>query len=208
MRLVCFRVSTVMAVVFLGLAVLLAAACGGGSEDVSAAAPETGPAEPAPEPAAPEKAAAWLEFASDVHGFSISTPGSFDVSRDTTQTEAGEIELTSYLAEMGRVTYGVVCNDFPEDLVAGKDPYVLIKGGSRGFVDQFGGTVTGERLLTLDGHPGMEVALTGSWQGTEIFAQGRFYLVGRRMHQAIVVAEKGSEDPWDIERFLASFKLI
>ncbi len=197
-----FGISGLMA----GFLVLLAVACGRSGEDQATPAADITPPETAA-PVVPDRFSGWLEYGSDLHGFSIFTPKSFDVSRDTTQTAAGEIELTTYLAEMGQAAYGVVCNDFPTELVEGKDPNILLKGGSQGFVGQFAGIVTGERLLTLDGHTGLEVALTGATQGVDIFAKGRFYLVGLRMYQVTVIAEKGSEDLEAIDRFLGSFRL-
>lgn len=196
--------------ILLSLAFLALISCGGPGENTSAskdeAAAENTPSAAKASPAA-DRFSEWVEYSSEPHGFSILAPQSFDVSRDTTQTVAGDIELTTYLAELGKAAYGVVCNDFPEGLVEGKDPAILIKGGIQGFVNQFGGRLSGERYLSLNGHSGLEIALTGSTQGVDIFAKGRFYLVGTRMYQVTVIAEKGSEDMAAIDAYLGSFKL-
>ncbi|MBM3294244.1 MAG: hypothetical protein FJY82_06925 [Candidatus Aminicenantes bacterium] len=188
--------------------VIFALGCGKKeSESAPAAANAPKPEAVSPAPAADEIPAGWVEYGSEPHGFTILTPKSFEVSQDVTQTEAGDIALTTYLAELDQVAYGVTCNDFPPALVQGKNAQILIKGGSEGLVNQFAGTVTGEQVLELDGNPGLEIALNGTTQGVKIFAKGRIYLVGTRMYQIFVFAEEGRKDLSAIDRFLKSFKL-
>jgi len=197
-----------LTVVLTALLVVLSAGCGKAEKEqapATADAPKTEAVSPAP--ASDEIPAGWVEYGSEPHGFTILTPKSFDVSHDVTQTEAGDIALTTYLAEMGKVAYGVTCNDFPEALVQGKNAEALIKGGSEGMVNQFAGTVTGEQVLELNGNPGLEIALNGTTQGVKIFAKGRIYLVGTRMYQIFVFAEEEAKDLPVIDRFLRSFKL-
>jgi len=189
-------------ITLISLGAMFISACNRSGQDQAAP-----PAETKTEAAAADKFAGWVEYGSEPHRFTIMTPKSFEVSRDTTQTTAGDIELVTYLAELGPAAYGVVCNDFPQDIVAGKDPNAILQGGSKGFNSQFNGTVTGEQLLILNGHSGLEISLTGATQGVEIFAKGRFYLVGNRMYQIMVIAEKGKGDLEAIDKFLGSFKL-
>jgi len=204
-------------VLLFSLTVLLISACSKSAKEQTAPGAETKAAETKteamaatePSPAAPvaDKYSDWVEYGSEPHLFTILTPKSFEVSRDKTQTAAGEIELITYLAELGSVAYGVVCNDFPPDFMSKTDPSTLLKNGSNGFVNQFSGKVSGEQVLSLEGHPGLEITLTGVTQGIDIFAKGRFYLVGDRLYQVTVIAEKGKEDLEAINKFLGSFKL-
>ena len=189
---------------------LLISACSRSGQDKAAPSAETMAEAPVAETAAPpavDKFTGWLEYGSEPHRFTIMTPKSFEISRDKTQTAAGELELVTYLAELGTAAYGVVCNDFPQGFIAGKDSNTVLKGGGKGFINQFNGTVTGEQLLSLDGHSGLEIALTGVTQGVDIFAKCRIYLVGNRLYQISVIAEKGKEDLEAIDKFLGSFKL-
>jgi hypothetical protein len=197
-------------ITLISLGTMFILSCNRSGQDQAAPSAETKTKAAAAETTAPtaaERFAGWVEYGSQPHRFTIMTPKSFVVSRDTTQTPAGDIELVTYLAELGPAAYGVVCNDFPQDFVAGKDPNAILQGGSKGFNSQFNGTVTGEQLLTLNGHSGLEITLTGATQGVEIFAKGRFYLVGNRMYQIMVIAEKGKGDLEAIDKFLGSFKL-
>ncbi len=194
----------------IGLSVLCISACSRSGQDRAAPAAETkteGPAVETTAPPAADKYADWVEYGSEPHLFTVITPKSFEVSRDTTQSAAGEMELVSYLAELGQVAYGVVCSDFPQDFIDKTEPNTLLKNGSKGFINQFNGKVSGEQLLSLDGNPGLEIALTGITQGVDIFAKARFYLVGKRLYQVMVIAEKGKEDLEAIDKFLRSFRL-
>jgi hypothetical protein len=165
---------------------------------------------PAVETAAPpvtEAFADWVEYGSKPDGFTIMTPKSFDLYRDKTQTEAGEIELVTYLAELPTVAYGVVCNDFPQEFIAKTDPNKLLKNGSEGFIAKLNGVLTGERLLSMDGHAGLEITMTGSQQGVGLFGKARIYLIGNHLYQVTAIAEKGKEDLAAIDHFLDSFKV-
>jgi len=197
-------------ITLIGLSVLGLSACSRSGQDQAPPAAETkteGPAVETTAPPAADNYADWVEYGSQPHLFTVMTPKSFEVSRDTTQSAAGEMELITYLAELGSVAYGVVCSDFPQDFVDKTEANTLLKNGSIGFINQFKGKVSSEQLLSLQGNPGLEIALTGVTQGVDIFAKARFYLVGRRLYQVMVIAEKGKEDAKAIDKFLGSFKL-
>jgi len=197
-------------ILLLSLGVFLISACGKSKE--KPAAPETPPAAEtaAAETAAPpitNAYAGWVEYGSEPDGFTILTPKSFDLYRAKTPTDAGEIEIITYLAEMPTVAYGVVCNDFPEEFMAKTDPNLLLKNGGKGFVDKLNGTLTGERLLSKGGIAGLEITMKGIQQEVELFGKARFYIVGNRLYQVAAMAEKGKENLPEIDYFLDSFKL-
>ena len=189
---------------------LILAACGKSGKDEAAAASEPASETPAvqtPAPPAADPYAGWIEYGSDPYGFSVMTPKSFDLSRDTSETEAGDVGLVTFLAELETASYGVVYGEFTQDFINQADPDILLKGGAKGFLEKLSGTLTAERQITLDGHTGLEIVMTGMSQGLDLFGKARFYLAGTRLYQVIVIAAKGKEDLPAIDHFLDSFKL-
>ena len=156
---------------------------------------------------APSSFSNWVEYVSVPFGFSVLTPKSFDLYKDKSSTSAGEIEYLTYLAEMGPVSFGIVCNDFDPNFLAGVDSKILLTDGIKGFVEKLGGTTTGERPVSLAGSEGREITLTGAAQGVALYGKARFFLVGNRLYQLAVIAEKGQENTAAIEHFFESFKL-
>jgi hypothetical protein len=150
----------------------------------------------------------WTLFTSEESGFSILTPRTFSKTIDKTPTEAGEISYTQFMAQPNyRHIYIVVTSDMPENLIAGKDPQKLLEGGREGVVNQFQGTVTQEKAISLDGNPGLESIMTGATQGMNVLVKVRFYLVKNRLYQVYAMAEKGYEDMVAFDKYLDSFKL-
>jgi hypothetical protein len=192
--------------------VAFAAACQGGKTKTPepAAAKASPPAGPGPDTTAaadPDKFRGWLEYGSEPDGFSVFTPKSLTPQKEKTETAAGTMDMMIYMAELPTSAWGVCCNDFPADLLEGKDPVVILKGAAEGFGNQISGSVSAESQLALDGHPGLQITLSGVARGVNMFAKARFYLVRNRMYQIYVISEKGKEDVEAIDRFLTSFKL-
>lgn len=185
--------------------VAFAAACQGGKS--KSAEPAAGPAQDKPAAADPDKYSGWLEYGSEPDGFSVLTPKSLTPQKEKTETVAGTMDMMIYMAELPTSAWGVCCNDFPAELLEGKDPVIILKGAAEGFGRQIQGTISAESQLSLDGHPGLEITLSGVARGVNMFAKGRFYLVQNRMYQVYVISEKGKEDIEAIDRFLTSFKL-
>jgi len=189
---------------------LILAACGKSGKDEAAAASEPASETAAvqtPAPPAADPYAGWIEYGSDPYGFSVMTPKPFDLSRDTSETEAGDIGLVTFLAELETASYGVVCSEFTQEFIDKADPEIMLHSGSSGFLEKLSGTLTSERQITLDGNPGLEIVMTGMSQGLDLFGKARFYLAGTRLYQVIVIAAKGTEDLVAIDHFLDSFKL-
>lgn len=183
-------------VVLFCAAALLFAACGKSKEEAAAS-----------DKPAPDAFAGWMEYGSDPQGFTVMVPKSMDLYRDKSQTAAGEIEILTFLAEMPTASYGVVCNDFPQDFLAKADTGEMLANGIKGFVSKLSGTLDAERPVTLDGNAGREIVMTGSSQGVALYGKARFFLIGARLYQVAYIAEKGKEDPAAVDHFLDSFKL-
>lgn len=186
---------------------LVLTACGKSDKDEAVSAGETPAVQTAgPAPVA-EAFSGWVEYVSDPMGFTVKAPQPLTVSRDTSKTADGETEIYYYMAEMGPVTYGVVCNDFTEDFAAKIDPKEFLVKGIKGFVDSLSGTVSAERDVALDAHNGREIVLSGASQGTALYGKARFFLIGSRLYQVACIAEPGKEDTAAVDYFLDSFKL-
>jgi hypothetical protein len=150
----------------------------------------------------------WQEYSSDRYGFSISTPRAFEESTQKTPTEVGDIDVITLIAQAeDSTTYVATYSEFPEQIVKAGEPLELLRGGKQGVVDLLNGTVTSERELSLDGNPGLEIILTGTAQGYNIAAKGRFYLVKNRLYQIYVMAQQGKENTEATAKFLDSFRL-
>jgi len=187
-------------VIVLCAGALVFAACGKSGKD-EAAATET-PTAPAVNPYA-----GWVEYISDPMGFTVMAPKPMEISREKSETADGPTDINYFMAEMGAVTYGVVCNDFSPEFTAKIDRKEFLDKGVKGFVDKLAGTLTAERDVTLSGYTGREIEMTGSSQGVALYGKARFFLAGTRLYQLAYIAEQGKEDAAAVDHFLDSFKL-
>lgn len=186
---------------------LVFTACGKSGKDEAAPAGETPAVQTAGPATAAEAFAGWVEYVSDPMGFTVKAPQPLTVSQDTSKTADGDTEIYYYMAEMGPVTYGIVCNDFTEDFAAKIDQKEFLDKGIKGFVDSLSGTVSGEREVALGAHNGREIVMSGSSQGIALYGKARFFLIGRRLYQVAYLAEQGKEAPAAVDYFLDSFQL-
>ncbi|MCJ7613097.1 MAG: hypothetical protein MUP19_12640 [Candidatus Aminicenantes bacterium] len=115
--------------------------------------------------------------------------------------------MTQYIAQPNfRHIYIIVFSDMPEALITG-NPQEQMRGAREGIINQFQGTITQEKDITLDGNSGLETTMTGSSQGMNVTLKVRFYLVKNRLFQVYALSEQGYEDPAAMDKYLDSFKL-
>lgn len=187
-------------VIVLCAGALVFAACGKSGKDEAAAG------EMASAPAA-NPYAGWVEYISDPMGFTVMAPKPMEISQEKSDTADGPTDINYFMAEMGAVTYGVICNDFSAEFTAKIDRKEFLDKGVKGFVDKLAGTLTAEREVTLGGYTGREIVMTGSSQGAALYGKARFFLAGTRLYQLAYIAEQGKEDAAAVDHFLNSFKL-
>jgi hypothetical protein len=187
-------------VIVLCAGALVFAACGKPGKDEAAAG------ETASTPTA-DPYAGWVEYISDPMGFTVMAPKPMELSQEKSETADGPTDINYFMAEMGPVTYGVICNDFSAEFTAKIDRKEFLDKGVKGFVDKLAGTLTAERNVTLGEYTGREIEMTGSSQGAALYGKARFFLVGTRLFQLAYIAEQGKEDAGAVDHFLNSFKL-
>jgi hypothetical protein len=156
------------------------------------------------------KSAPTLEaFTSDPGGFAISTPVTLEASQQSVNTEAGSIEIQTYVAEDREAVYVVAYSDYPPDLVAQNDPATLLDGSRDGAVSNVGGTLISEDTIDLKGNPGRSLIIdTQTETREEATVYARLYLVENRLYQVVVVVPQTATEQVEASTFLDSFTLI
>lgn len=155
------------------------------------------------------KSAPTLEaFTSETGGFAISTPVSLEASQQSVNTEAGSIDIQTYVAEDRDAVYVVAYSDYPPDLVAQNDPTTLLDGSRDGAVSNVGGTLINEDTIDLEGNPGRSLIIdTQTETGEAATVHARLYLVDNRLYQVLVVVPQTAAEQVNVSTFLDSFTL-
>lgn len=148
----------------------------------------------------------WAPFTSDKGRFKAEFPA-VPVETQSTPNELGSVPYTTYLAETqgGNVAYGIVFNDYPEEILK-TEPQKVLDGGRDGLKENLQGEIINDTPLTFRGYPAREVTIDSEIQGRKLFYHTRVILIGRRMYQLHVVRVGDTPvDIADVVRFFASF---
>jgi hypothetical protein len=185
-----------------GLAALLSLV-GCASTKPSVASDSTAARPPAPAPERSASASANV-IQSKEGGFRVEFPFSVQEERSEQTTSAGPLTLHTYVATdpLQTTAYYVSYTDFPVEAVARIDPGDVIARASLGAVDTLGATDVSTRALDLGGIPGQEVTAT---TGGNVM-RGRFYMVGPRLYQQLLIHPVGQPPP-DVDQFFSSFQV-
>lgn len=156
----------------------------------------------------PVMAADWVNFTGDDGKFTASFPVQPAVTKQSIQTDGGEIPYTTCMAEIegGAVAFGVAYNDYP-DSVKMADPEKVLDGGRDGAKTNLNGKIISETKMTFDGHPAREFTVEGSIEGQTLLYHTRIILIGTRLYQLQIV--RVGDTPVDLAdsiRFFAAFK--
>lgn len=139
-------------------------------------------------------------------GFQVRFPdGKAPEVEDKTITGGGSA-VRLFKVQYGTSGYIVTYDDFAK--TAGRTPQQILDGAREGVVETTGGTIDSERPLTLDGHPGLDLAVTATTSGITMRQRVRVFLVGGRLYQLIVVAPTWSGATVVEQEFFDSFKLV
>jgi hypothetical protein len=149
------------------------------------------------------------EFRSETGGFSIMTPYILKETTQSLDTQAGKIEVHSFIAGQAGDSYLVGYSDYPAVAVQASDPQKILDGSRDGAVANVKGELVSEIPITLSEYPGRDLTITvKAANGQELFLRGRIYLVGNRLYQIIAVVTKSEEKSVEMNNFLQSFKLL
>jgi hypothetical protein len=157
----------------------------------------------ATEAATPAAAApGWKPYTYPSDGFSASFPSAPTMQKQNVTTDAGTLELRTYVAEDSSAAFiGAVC-DYGAT-AAGKDADTLLESAQKGAIDNLKAHLLSEKKIALGANHGVEFEADSDT--THISA--RIYLAGTTLYQ-IIVAGPLNARPADTSRFLDSFQLI
>lgn len=143
----------------------------------------------------------WEERSYEAGAFAVQMAGRPNLRKLREPLPFGEVEFQYLMFERADVQYAVAYGDVPEAVQADS----AIAARRDAIVQKVEGTILSEAAVEMDGHP--------AWQ-TQIQAadQSRLRLqslqVGQRLYSLMAVgAPSAFDDPADIERFFASFRL-
>jgi hypothetical protein len=134
----------------------------------------------------------------------------FPAKPDTGVTEAdaegGKRKVTSMLAAKGSDDFGITWSDFPKSFLA-SGPTAVLEGVRDKVMADAKATLQSSEEITLNGHPGLKVAANVPEGVTKGDYQVRFYLVGARIYQVLVIRNDAKADDTAVLDFFDSFTL-
>lgn len=139
-------------------------------------------------------------------GFQVRFPeGKAPEVEEKTITGGGAV-VHLFKVQYGTSGYIVTYDDFAKG--SARTPQLILDGAREGVVETTGGTIDSERPVTLDGHPGLDLAVTATTSGITMRQRVRVFLVDGRLYQLIVVAPSWSGATVVEQDFFDSFKLL
>jgi hypothetical protein len=153
---------------------------------------------------------AWKLFTSEEGGFSVLMPGEPVEQRKSVPSPDGPVELINHSARLGQGVCLVNMTPLAEAaLKRGRD--ALLKDARAAVARIMPGKVVKERVIELDGHPGVELVIDAP--AAEKMPSGatikvRCYLVEKRLLQVMALIPKGQGSSKEVAKFFDSFGLI
>ena len=150
-----------------------------------------------------------MEFNSQAGKFSILAPVALKEEVNQVDTpQGGKRDVHLFTGESGKLAYIVSYSDYPDNQSV-KDPEALLTSVRQAaVVSASGGLLKGENKINLDGNTGREFTINFKGPNNEDWvSKTRAYLVGNRLYQVMVVADKGVAIA-ELDAFLNSFKLV
>ncbi len=144
----------------------------------------------------------WEERSYEPGDFTVQVAGRPNLRKLREPLSFGEVEFQYLMFERDDVQYAVAYGDVPETVPADS----AIAARRDAILRKVKGTILSEAAVEMDGH--------SAWQ-TQIQAEDESLLrlqclqVGQRLYSLMAVgAPYAFDDPSDIERFFASFRLV
>lgn len=151
-----------------------------------------------------QKTADWRDFNSTDGKFSVRMPGDPKEETNTIETDSGEITIHLFGVPIGNSDYIVAYSDYPEELVNSKGSTGILESARDGAIGNTKGKLISGEPVELNGFPGLKLVVE-SPDGTGI-AQAMIFLVGNRLYQVFVAAEKDTAYSEENLAFLDSFQ--
>jgi len=145
----------------------------------------------------------WQEFRSFEGGFAVQLPGPPKVTADP--PDANGVSSHSFLVDRDKTAYMVGYDQYPAGKLAVLDPVRVLDVSRDDLIKGREVTLTEDRPLKLEGHPGRELVFVAKDGFTQMV---RLYVVGDRLYQTLSGGPKGHEKTPEAKRFHDSFHLI
>ncbi len=157
------------------------------------------PPPPAPNPAQP------TAFRSPTGRFQVMSPVPLTESVTPVATALGPVDMHLFIGGEAGPVYMIAYIDSTNP--ANASPEALLDGARDGAIANVKGTLSSERNIVLDSHPGREIVLTFTPRTELITSKLRMFMVGNRLYQIQVLRPGNSPVP-DADAFLDSFKIL
>ncbi len=152
-----------------------------------------------------QETSAWTSFTSAEGRFTVLMPSKPKIEDKDTDTTQGTLPLHLFSSSNDNAYFLISYNDFPN--LDETNLQAALEAGRTGAIQSMGGELVSERKISIGNNPGLEFRAKKISEGSEIIANARLYLVGRRLYQLLVLAYKPHADSPDIQRFLTSLEL-
>ncbi|MBF0105900.1 MAG: hypothetical protein HQM16_11295 [Deltaproteobacteria bacterium] len=149
------------------------------------------------------------KFESKEGGFVVMAPAVLTASSQVEPTAVGDLKMNMFTGEKPDGTaYVVMYIDYPPEMIKLTDPQVMLDGAKTGALENTGGKLISEKVVSLDGHPGRIVAVAVNKGTEEGVIKTHLYLVNNRLYQIMAAGLKKNIETKEVEDYLSSFKLV
>jgi hypothetical protein len=152
--------------------------------------------------AAPSPTPDWQTYRYPLEGFSADFPFLPSMAKQSISTDAGEIELRTYVAEDSSTALIAAVCDYGAS-AAGKDPETLLEGAKKGAINNLKAQLASEKTIELGSHHGIEFEADSD----SVHVSARIYLAGAMLYQTIVASPLHARYA-GTARFLDSFQVL
>jgi len=175
-----------------------ASVAAGDAGDASAASPEGG--------AAGVEAGAGALYRTATGGFQVRFPDGKAPEVEEKTITGGGSAVHLFKVQYGTSGYIVTYDDLGKS--GSRTAQQILDGAREGVLETTGGTVEREGPFSVNGHPGLELAVTATTSGITMRQRVRVLLVSGRLYQLIVVAPSWSGATVMEQEFFDSFTLL
>jgi len=149
----------------------------------------------------------WQRFISEDGTFSIEMPGKPKASKIILPVEERETYLDIFMVdEKEGFVFSLAYIDFTNEVLQKKSVEQRLNDARDGAVLNVQGALLSEAEVSIKQYPGREIMIR-SVDGESII-KSRFFLVGNRQYQLMVITTKDKIESFTVRRFLDSFNIL
>ena len=119
----------------------------------------------------------------------------------------GLVTAHLFKVQFGSSAYVVSVDELSPKAQA-RTPEQILAGARDGLLESTGGTLESDTAVSLDGNPGIELAIAATTSGIKMRQRARTYAVGGRVYQLLIVAPVWSGQTTLEQEFLDSFAFV